>query len=133
MEPREFAGRTGAFQRGLEVALRQIPLPEALVDAAELVLDVGQAAPVGQRGRRFVARERLAVLAQERAEAALALCVALGDRHREAALHNNLADLLHAAGRREESMTHLKRAVEIFAEVGEEGELQPEIWKLVEW
>jgi DNA-binding SARP family transcriptional activator len=67
------------------------------------------------------------------AEAALALCIALGDRHREAALHNNLADLLHAAGRQEGSMTHLKRAVEIFAEVGEEGELQPEIWKLVEW
>jgi DNA-binding SARP family transcriptional activator/Tfp pilus assembly protein PilF len=67
------------------------------------------------------------------AEAALAACVALGDRHREAALHNNLADLLHAAGRQEESMTHLKQAVEIFAEVGEEGELQPEIWKLVEW
>ena len=67
------------------------------------------------------------------AEAALAACVALGDRHREAALHNNLADLLHAAGRREESMAHLKRAVEIFAEVGEEGELQPGIWKLVEW
>ena len=71
--------------------------------------------------------------ALESAEAALALCVALGDRHREAALHNNLADLLHAAGRQEESMSHLKRAVEIFAEVGEEGELQPEIWKLVEW
>jgi DNA-binding SARP family transcriptional activator/Tfp pilus assembly protein PilF len=67
------------------------------------------------------------------AEAALASCVALGDRHREAALHNNLADLLHTAGRQEESMTHLKRAVEIFTEVGEEGELQPEIWKLVEW
>jgi predicted ATPase/DNA-binding SARP family transcriptional activator len=67
------------------------------------------------------------------AEAALALCVAQGDRHREAALHNNLADLLHAAGRQEESMTHLKRAVEIFAEIGEEGQLQPEIWKLVEW
>ena len=29
---------------------------------------------------------------------ALALCAAQGDRHREAALHNNLADLLHAAG-----------------------------------
>ena len=71
--------------------------------------------------------------ALESAEAALASCVALGDRHREAALHNNLADLLHAAGRQEVSMMHLKRAVEIFAEVGGEGELQPEIWKLVEW
>ncbi len=69
----------------------------------------------------------------ELAGAALELCVTLGDRHREAALHNNLADLLHAAGREEESMAHLKRAVEIFAEIGERDELQPEIWKLVEW
>ena len=29
---------------------------------------------------------------------ALDLCTNLGDRHREAALHNNLADLYHAAG-----------------------------------
>ncbi len=48
-------------------------------------------------------------------------------------MHNNLADLLHAAGRSEEAMSHLTQAVTIFAEVGEEGELQPEIWKLVEW
>jgi tetratricopeptide (TPR) repeat protein len=67
------------------------------------------------------------------AETALALCVASGDRHREAALHNNLADLLHAASREQESMAHLKRAVELFAEIGERDELQPEIWKLVEW
>jgi hypothetical protein len=58
---------------------------------------------------------------------------AYGDRHREAALHNNLADLLHVVGRQEEPMGHLKRAVGIFAEIGEEGELQPEIWKLAEW
>ncbi len=67
------------------------------------------------------------------AETALELCAKLGDRHREAALHNNLADLLHAAGREEESMAHLREAVAIFAEVGEPGEMQPEIWKLVEW
>jgi hypothetical protein len=30
-------------------------------------------------------------------------------------------------------MAHFKRAVELFAEVGERGEWQPEIWKLVEW
>src|SRR5215210_5598705 len=71
--------------------------------------------------------------ALERAEAALALCISLGDRHREAALHNNLADLLHAAGRSEEAMHHLTQAVTMFAEVGEEGKLQPEIWKLAEW
>ncbi len=57
----------------------------------------------------------------------------LGDRHREAALHNNLADLLHALGRGEEAMEHLKLAVGIFADVGERDQLQPEIWKLVRW
>lgn len=67
-------------------------------------------------------------------EEALALCSAQGDRHREAALHNNLADLLHDLGRQDEAMAHLKRAVAIFADIGEEaGGLQPEIWKLVEW
>ena len=65
---------------------------------------------------------------------ALELCSEQGDRHREAALHNNLADLLHQSGREPESMEHLKRAVTIFAEVGDgEGGMQPEVWKLVEW
>jgi hypothetical protein len=65
---------------------------------------------------------------------ALALCASQGDRHREAALHSNLADLLHASRRHEEAMTHLKHAAAIFAQVGgPEGGLQPEIWKLVEW
>ena len=31
-------------------------------------------------------------------------------------------------------MSHLKEAVTIFSEVGQEaGEVQPEIWKLLEW
>lgn len=68
-------------------------------------------------------------------ERALAIGRAQEDRHREAALHNNLADLLQAAGRQEEAMAHLKEAVGLFAEIGsdEEGPMQPEIWKLVEW
>jgi DNA-binding SARP family transcriptional activator/Tfp pilus assembly protein PilF len=65
---------------------------------------------------------------------ALVLCERQGDRHRQAALENNLADLLRADGRSEEAMEHLKRAVAIFAEVGgQPDELQPEIWKLIEW
>jgi tetratricopeptide (TPR) repeat protein len=65
---------------------------------------------------------------------ALTLCATYGDRHREAALHNHLADLLHAANRSHEAMMHLKQAVTIFAEIGvEAGTLQPEIWKLAEW
>ena len=69
----------------------------------------------------------------ELTEAALIECRAVGDRHREAALYNNLADLLNAAGRREEAMRHLKRAVTIFAEVNVPGAMEPEVWKLVEW
>jgi hypothetical protein len=63
------------------------------------------------------------------------LCAALGDRHREAALHNNLADLLHGVGRHDEAMAHLKQAVVLFAEIGAEpgAMAQPEIWKLTEW
>lgn len=56
---------------------------------------------------------------------------ALGDRHREAALHNNLADVLRSLGRKDEAMRHLKRAAALFAEVG--GAREPEVWKLVEW
>jgi DNA-binding SARP family transcriptional activator len=65
---------------------------------------------------------------------ALTACLAQGDRHRAAAIHSNLADLLHAAGRREEAMEHLKEATTIFSQIGAPtDDPQPEIWKLVEW
>ena len=68
------------------------------------------------------------------AQSALELCALQGDRHREAAIHNNLADLYHAGHRPEAAMSHLRQAVTIFAEIGEDLEtVQPEIWKLVEW
>ena len=64
---------------------------------------------------------------------ALAASAAIGDRHREAALHNNLADLLHRTGRKAEAMRALKRAVTLFAEIGEDAGREPEVWKLVAW
>ncbi|HEX7399358.1 MAG TPA: tetratricopeptide repeat protein [Candidatus Limnocylindrales bacterium] len=65
---------------------------------------------------------------------ALARCERQGDRHRQAALENNLADLLQVTGHPDEAMEHLTRAVTLFAEVGgRPGELEPEIWKLVDW
>ena len=72
--------------------------------------------------------------AVEAARGALEACLLTGDRHREAALHNNLADLYHALGQAELAMEHLRRAVVIFSEIGEEGgTANPEIWKLMEW
>jgi DNA-binding SARP family transcriptional activator/Tfp pilus assembly protein PilF len=68
------------------------------------------------------------------AQEALRLCEMLGDRHREAAIRNNLADLHHRSGASEEAMAQLKQAVGIFTEVGLSiEEVQPEIWKLYEW
>jgi tetratricopeptide (TPR) repeat protein len=61
-------------------------------------------------------------------------CRRMGERHLEAVVENSLADQLHAVGRTDEAMEHLKRAVAIFADVGgAPGELEPEIWKLVAW
>ncbi|MGZ8649498.1 MAG: tetratricopeptide repeat protein [Solirubrobacteraceae bacterium] len=70
--------------------------------------------------------------ALELTRAALALCIEIGDRHREAALRNNLADLLHATGRSADAMEELKPSVTIFAEIGAEGP-HPAVWKLARW
>ena len=51
-------------------------------------------------------------------EAALATSRRTGELHLEAAVENNLADQLHAVGRQDEAMVHLKRAVALFADVG---------------
>lgn len=73
-------------------------------------------------------------VAQALTRQALELCIAQGDRHHEAALRNNLADILHKAGDREGSMAELKEAVAAFAAIGSEGEsLYPGVWSLVEW
>jgi len=71
--------------------------------------------------------------AQQLAQRALELCASVGDRHREAAMHSNLADLLRAAGRTTEAERHLRLSAAIFAVIGEPDELQPEIWMLTEW
>ena len=68
----------------------------------------------------------------ERAGSALALVERIGDRHRQAALHDLLADLFHEAGDESAAMGELTKAVQIFAEVGT-GSLEPEIWRTAPW
>lgn len=68
------------------------------------------------------------------AAVAIEACRRIGDRHLEAAVENHLADLLHDAGQTEASMDHLKRAVALFAEVGDGAlEREPGIWALAAW
>jgi predicted ATPase len=72
--------------------------------------------------------------AQELLGTALELCRKQGDLHHEAALHNNLADVLHKAGADEQAMQELKRAVAVFARIGsEDEELRPGVWSLADW
>jgi hypothetical protein len=67
-------------------------------------------------------------------EDALAVCVALGDRHRAAALYNHLADYHHALGNDANANDFVKKAVRIFTEISADGvDLNPAIWMLVEW
>jgi DNA-binding SARP family transcriptional activator len=72
--------------------------------------------------------------AEELIREALEQCAAEGDLHHEAALRNNLADILHKAGLDDQAMEELKRAVGAFATIGGEGEdLYPGVWNLAEW
>jgi DNA-binding SARP family transcriptional activator/tetratricopeptide (TPR) repeat protein len=104
----EVAGQAAAPPSGAAVA--------ALNNLARLLADTG-------RGE-----EALAVAAE-----ALELGSELGDQHRVAALHTNMADLLHASGQGEAAMTHLKEAARRFASVDVGDAPRPEIWTLVEW
>jgi len=72
--------------------------------------------------------------AEELLSEALGQCAGEGDLHHEAALRNNLADVLHRAGARDQAMAELKLAVTAFAAIGGEDELlYPGIWGLTEW
>jgi predicted ATPase len=136
----------------LGMLLRMPPGPQAgaatredLAEAiAHLEASLALAEKLPDPGARIAALNNLSLAyadhgelerALERAHAALELCSRLGDRHREAALHSNLADLYHAAGMETPSMSHQKAAAVIFSEIGasELDRPRPEIWKLTEW
>ena len=64
---------------------------------------------------------------------ALELGVRHGDRHRLAALHANLADLLHRSGDEDGARENQVASARLFAEVDRDSDRRPEVWKLVEW
>ncbi|MDX1620126.1 MAG: tetratricopeptide repeat protein, partial [Nitriliruptorales bacterium] len=116
-------GETAEAHRHLEHAAAlaaSLPDPSAYIAALNnLALSTLDA---GEHGR-----------AEQLLRTALDRCERLGDRHRKAAILNNLADLHHLRGDDEDTMTLLKEAVSLFAEVGRTSLREPEIWKLTEW
>jgi tetratricopeptide (TPR) repeat protein len=121
-----------AMARGDRVGARQ-----ALRRSLDLARDDSQPATVIAAANALALAEAAAGshdAAIELLESALAECRRTGSRHIEGALENNLADVFHAAGKADESMAHLKRAVALFADVGGGPDvLEPEIWKLAVW
>jgi tetratricopeptide (TPR) repeat protein len=116
------SGARSELTRSLELSAPEEPTDPAPAIAARNALALAEAAAGNRDGA-------IALL-----ETALAESRRSGEPHLEAAIENNLADQLHGAGRADEAMTHLKRAVALFAEIGgRPGELEPEIWKLVAW
>ncbi len=141
----DLLGIIARSRHDLPLARQHLERAIAAADLAESTSSVDPRAdrPPADPAVRIAALNTLALVyadAGDRARAieltreALVHCERQGDRHRQAALENNLADLFHGEGHDAEAMEHLKRAVALFAEVGAgPGDLQPEVWKLVEW
>jgi tetratricopeptide (TPR) repeat protein len=65
---------------------------------------------------------------------ALRILATRGDRHRLAAVHANLADALHSAGRDDDARPHQLESARLFSEVtGPPLEGRPELWHLTAW
>ncbi len=68
------------------------------------------------------------------ADGALLAARRAGERHLQAAVESNLADILQEAGRRDQAMAHLKASASLYAEMGgEAGPPEPGIWMLQTW
>lgn len=119
--------KQGAFEQAYQHLHTSLRLAEQLEDIGMYVAALNNLALMHMESEAYID-------AQEVFETALENCARLGDLHREAALHNNYADLLHLMREPDEAMKHLKTAVTLFAQIGQrDTEMRPEIWKLAEW
>ena len=128
--------------RAGDTAAAETYLPDSLAEARrrpELSAGPGGDPPLGSTVAalnnlaRLLAETGRGREARPVAAEALRLGSELGDQHRVAALHTNMADLLHADGQREAALAHLKEAARRFASVDVGDAPRPEIWTLVEW
>jgi tetratricopeptide (TPR) repeat protein len=117
--------------RSGDTAAAESYLRDSLAEARPL--EPGAAVAALNNLARLLAETGRGAEALTAAAEALELGRELGDQHRVAALHTNLADLLHADGQHDAAMIHLKEAARRFASVDVGDTPRPEIWTLVEW
>lgn len=106
---------------------------ERALALARMLRDADMEITVADNLAQAYAADGALALAVPLSETALARAGQLGDRHREATLHNRLAGLLRSAGRNAEAMAHLRRAVALFAEIDDPDGPAPEAGKLAAW
>ncbi len=120
------AGELQAAIGRFEAALATLAdAPEPVLEAA-VVNNLATAQAAGGAHREAVATARKALELGNR----------LGDRHRLAALHANLADRLHEvddSAAAELALDHLKESAALFAEVGSDPLDRPDVWTLTAW
>jgi tetratricopeptide (TPR) repeat protein len=127
------AAQAETYLRESLTEARRRPDPGTPGPAGPLTAPLGVAVAALNNLARLLAETGRGGEALEVAAQALELGSEFGDQHRVAALHTNLADLLHAAGQGEAAMAHLKEAARRFAAVDVGDAPRPEIWTLVEW
>ena len=119
LETGDAHGAIDAFERALD----------SLADAPDAVLEAA--------ARNNLATAQAAAGRNEAAVAtardALELGARLGDRHRLAALHANLADRLHEIGETAPALEHLKQSAALFAELAADPLDGPDVWTLTAW
>jgi DNA-binding SARP family transcriptional activator len=113
--------------------------PDAAETRVEQGMAVARSGPdpateaAGLTSLALIARRRGDVpTAVERVLEALEIVRRIGDRHRQATLHDLAADLFHEAGDEQRAREELTRAVALFAEVGTGG-FEPAVWKTSPW
>ena len=119
--------------RAGDAVVAEAYLRDSLAEGAGVTVAAGVAVAALNNLARLLAETGRSAEALEVAAEALKLGSDLGDQHRVAALHTNMADLLHADGQHEAAMVHLKEAARRFASVDVGDAPRPEVWTLVEW
>jgi predicted ATPase/DNA-binding SARP family transcriptional activator len=121
------ARKHGDFKQAYFHLTQSLRIAEKIIEPGMHAAALNNLALTYAESGEYIEAEKLLGVALQR-------CVVHGDRHHEAALRNNLADVFHAQHKHDLAMQQLKIAVTLFAQIGVSGDaMKSEIWMLAEW